>query len=220
MNLGANLDVTAFINTWVNWAIQEVWNDRLWDFRRRALAPLTVNVNESDVDLPANFDQPENFQILTPVTKANRIWPYPEYILKYFIPDPTSVSNGTPGTPVVWLPPIGYDGTTYNLRFYPPADQTYTIGGDYFIIHPDLNSGDVTLIPPQWDKVIVARAIVYIREYEDETTIAPWERAFEKELLKMRNALNRKSGQLPRWMHEKEVRYLATRGVANDRDIR
>ncbi len=221
MELAADLDAAPHISTWANWAIQEIWEDRLWPFRRRALAPINVAVNDSQVDLPSDFDQQDNFQLLTPTADAVKLWPVKEHTLKYYIPDPTSVNNGQPGTPAVYLTPIHFDGTKHILRFYPPSDKAATIGGDYYIVHPILNKADSILIPPQWDHVIVSRIVIYIKEFEDEVDIRPWERIFDKHLNKMRNMITRRTDELPGFVHEKHLKFLnrALKGVANDLDI-
>lgn len=219
MNLGANHDVSQFISTWVNWAIQEIWNDRPWSFRRREMAPVSTTIGDDQVALPDNFDMPDNFRLLTPTADARPLPPLTDDLLKRTVADP---ENSATGTPLVWRPPIDYDGTNYLLRVYPPPDKVYGIGGDIFITHPLLSGSELTIIPSKWDDVIVARAIVYIKEYEDETQVAPWERTYGRALARMRNGENRRAAQLPGWKSERQLKFLdrALRGIANDVDLR
>lgn len=224
MDAANNREVTQFINDWVNWSIQEIWMDRLWDFRVRELSGITIAALDYKTNvLPATFGRIKELRITGPIN-ARRLKRITDEILRLRVMDPTAVING--GIPSFWIDPIQEVATisaqaSRVIRVWPPADIQYNVGGSHWANHEDLQSNDFCLIPSRCDKVIISRAIIYIKEHEEEVETGPWERKFERQLAKMRNEERRHTDALPGWKPEKYLRQIENRlnSVGNDVDL-
>lgn len=216
MDRASNQHVSNFVNTWVQWAIEEIWNDSLWDFRvREATTNLVLVANDISKALASDFAKPHEFRIILPSNRVGQLRRIEERYLKLFVPDIGDLTKA--GTPKFWLDPILFDGTgVYNLRFWPPADGAYTIAYTYYIDHPKLASNAPHLVPARWENVITARTIIYIKEHEDETSLGPYERRFEREFARMKSAERRHPGALLGWRHELELQNIQRALLGND----
>jgi len=220
MDAASNTNVAPHIDVWVRWVIDDVWNARLWPFRRRPMAAVDTVLNETSIQLPSNFAHPDNFRILTPQTEAGRLPDVDDNDLKILVPDPTDTTNAS--KPKVWRRPIRSDGTNKFMDFWPPADGIYGIGGDYFIKNPAIDGADTVLIPDEWHHVVTIGAQIYIKSHEEEVNLRPWQDDFNRALGRMMNDVMKNQGSLKGWKSERYLRNLrgALSGIANDLDIR
>ena len=220
MDAASNRNVGQHINTWVRWVIDDIWNTRLWPFRRRPLATINTVLNGTSIQLPSNFAHPDNFRILTPQTDARVLDDIDDNTFKIMVPDPTDTTHAA--KPRVWRRPIRDDGTNRHMDFWPPADGVYGIGGDYFIKNPAIDGGDPVLIPDEWHHVIVIGALIYIKGHEEEVDLSSWHRDFDRAVVRMVNDIFKKQGSLPGWKSERHLLSLrrALSGTPNDLDIR
>lgn len=223
MTSSADTDCANFVNQWANWAIQEIWNDRPWPFRVRELPVVNTAQYDYKVLLPSNFDHPREFRIITGQPNGRKLFRMTDELLRRKVMDPTDPATAT--EPRNWIYPIlsdTYDGNgnpIYSVRIWPPADGVYPIGGSYYFTHPVLGPADFILMPSKWDNVIVDRLRIYIKEFEDEMDVTPWEKRFERSLNKMRNDIGRKLDALPSWKPEKFLTQIDDSFVGVGRDV-
>jgi len=226
MAVGSNTGVSNYINTWLNWAIQEIWEDSLWEFRvREAAAPLNIVAGDFQKGLATDFVKPKDFRITT-AGKETNLFPMDKEVLVKAVPNWKDTASDKRGTPRVWIKPILYTTAagivTKTVQFWPPADAAYTIDYDYYAEHPILAAGDYCQIPSRHDRVIINRVLVYIRSNEDEADLGPWEKRYVDSLKHMRSIENRRPGELPGWKSEISLMNVqrALLGLSNDQDIR
>ncbi len=216
MQLASNTRPSDFVNDWIQWSIEEIWNESLWDFRvREAATPITTSINDNSGILAGDFDKPREFRITAPSASVGSMQSIEELYLKRYVPDITDTDKA--GTPRFWIRPILYDGTSvYTVRFWPPADAIYTIDYSYYISHPKLASNAPHLIPERWEKVIISRAMIYVKEHEDEISLGPYERRFQNQLARMKSSEKRHPGVLLGWRHERELQAVHRAIIGND----
>jgi len=226
MDVGSNTSVSGKINTWLNWSIQEIWEDSLWEFRvREAAASLNFVAGDFQKQLAADFVKPKTFRITTS-GKELRLIPIDKETLTIAVPNWKDTASEKRGTPRFWIKPIIYAVTggveTKTLQVWPPADGACSVDYDYYASHPILGSNDFCQIPTRHDKVIIDRVLVYIRASEDEINLKPWEDRYIQSLKAMRSRERRHTGELLGWKSEIQIAQVlrALTGNANDLDIR
>ncbi len=223
MSAAADSDGSAYVIQWANWAIQEIWSDRLWPFKVRELPDTNINAGDYKTLLPANFDHPREFRLKGSSPTGRKLFRITDELLRRRVNDPIDITNAS--TPKFWVDPILSD--TYDnagvaiksVRYWPPADNVYILSGSYYASHPIIGPTDFILLPPKWDSVLVDRLRVYIKEFEDEIDITPWVKKYEMSLSKMRNDIGKHVDALPSWKPEKFLEQIDSSFIGTGRDI-
>lgn len=226
MAVGANTGVSSYIYTWLNWAIQEIWEDSLWEFRvKESATPLSLVAGDFQKGLASDFSKPKDFRITTSGYER-KLYPLDKEKLVLAAPNWKDTASDKRGTPRIWVKPILYTTAagivTKTVQFWPPADIPYVIDYDYYPEHPILGSSDFCMIPSRHDRVIINRVLVYIRANEDEADLSSWEKRYIESLKHMRSIEKRHPGELPGWTSEIALLNVqrALLGSSNDQDIR
>jgi len=202
----------------VQWAIEEIWDDSLWDFKiREAALALSIVADDTSKALPEEVDKPNEFRIVNPTADQRTLISIEETYIKRYVPDLENLDHAS--VPKFWIRPLLYDGSVYTVRFWPPADGPYTITYSYFMDHPKLDSVDKTLIPKKWERLVIDRTVIYIKEHEDEVALGPYERRFERGLAKMKKQERTHKNVLLGWRHEKELASIQRALIGGDRSL-